>query len=88
MAVRANDPDQLAPDAPLFIPSPVAPRFCLFAHPPWSTRGEAEFRNERITADSQLASIINKSVPESSRCSLKRFESSYKKVISISNTRY
>jgi len=57
------------PDASLFIPS-VAPSFCLFAHVPWPTRGEAGFHNERITADSQCASIINKSVPELSRCPL------------------
>jgi len=63
-------------------------RFCLFAHPPWSTRGEAEFRNERITADSQRASIINKRVPEPNGCPLERCESSYKKVIGISNIRY
>lgn len=32
---RANDPDQLAPDALLFLFPLVAPRFCLFAHAPW-----------------------------------------------------
>lgn len=79
MAVQANDPDQLAPDASLFIP-PVASRFCLFARAPRSTRGEVGFRNERITADSQRASIISEQrILGPSRCPLERCELSYEK---------
>lgn len=50
----ANDPNQLAADAPLFISS-VAP--FLFICPCCVVDERRRFRNERITADSQLVSL-------------------------------